>query len=120
MVKSIKADLHFLLANSHCNWPHFESSSFHPLSLGKESFGDGLQLRLDVYCIIPQSFSKNHSPSPYLLIVNMLIADFTPHAGFASDYVDLIQSWVERIHVSPFDKISIANPVSISEAFIKI
>lgn len=74
------------------------------------------QVRSDIYLYVPEPLSDDTRSLGDLLVEGVLVAQFVPHAGLASDDVDVGDPGFELVHLPPV----LVDPVEVAEADVEV
>lgn len=86
----------------------------------KEPSSYVLQIRSNIDAVLPKPLSKHARSGPYLLVMSVDVADFTPHACLSTNNIDSRVFGAEFIDVSPFYIALVGSSIPVSEAHVEI
>lgn len=118
-IKESPTNLWIILTKLNTNRWCFDRTIFESFVMSWQPF-DNIDNVASINIGIPQFFPKNSCSGPNFLILDLPIAQLSPHAGFTPNNIDPRHNKIVVIQLPPMYKIAIAKPIIAPEAKIKI
>ena len=108
------------LAQLHRHDAGLETPALESVLLGHQPLHDVHELLVKGNMGIPESLAQDAGPDPNLLVLGVVVVEFTPHTSLAADHVHSLYVRVERVYLPPGDVGAIGEELSVANSNIQI